>query len=93
MKSMLENENLMDNFTGNKGGKYLLIGLPNDRLLQSVLHRQTLNTQEADAVYIGALRGNGIYYTDLSAYLDTAQEALKKAVDTWAPSKSESLRA
>jgi len=36
--------------------------------------------EEAQAVYIGALRGQGVYYTDLSPYLDVAQKALEKGL-------------
>lgn len=80
MKSKLEKQGFLNEVIGNDYGKYLLIGLPNDRLLQSVLDRQTLNVNEASAVYIGALRGHGVYYTDLSPYLETAQKALKKGL-------------
>jgi HAD superfamily hydrolase (TIGR01459 family) len=79
-KEKLEKENFLNHVTKNDDGKYLLIGLPNDRLLASVLDRQTLNVDEADAFYIGALRGNGVYYTDLSPYLDLAQKALSKGL-------------
>ena len=80
MKYKLENQSFLNEVIGNNVGKYLLIGLPNDRLLSSVLHRQTLDVDEAQAVYIGALRENGIYYTDLSVYLKVAQNALSKGL-------------
>ena len=80
MKNKLEKQGFLNELIGNDYDKYLLVGLPNDRLLQSVLNRQTLNINEARAVYIGALRGNGIYYTDLSPYLDVAQKALAKGL-------------
>lgn len=80
MKNKLEKQGFLNEVIGNDYGKYLLIGLPNDRLLQSVLNRQTLNINEASAIYIGALRGHGVYYTDLSPYLDVAQEALSKGL-------------
>ena len=80
MKNKLETQNFLNEVIGNDSGKYLLIGLPNDRLLKSVLDRQTLDVNKAQTVYIGALRGNGVYYTDLSPYLDIAQKALEKGL-------------
>lgn len=80
MKNKLETQGFLNEVIGNDYGKYLLIGLPNDRLLKSVLDRQTLNVNEAEAVYIGALRGNGVYYTDLSPYLEVAQKALSRGL-------------
>ena len=55
-KYKLENEAFMDEVCGSKDGKYLLIGRPNDQLLETVLSRQTLNVDEAKAAYIGALQ-------------------------------------
>ncbi len=81
LKYKLEQENFFDDVVGNKTGKYLLIGLPNDRLLNSILPRQTFDVNEAEAVYIGALRGKGgALYEDLTPFLPLAQAALDKGL-------------
>ena len=79
LKDKLEREDFLTQVAGSSKGKYLLIGLPNDRLLSSVLSRQTLDVNEAAAVYIGALRtADYQYYETLSPFLDLAQKALDK---------------
>ena len=80
LKNKLDTQNFLNEVIGNEKGKYLLIGLPNEHLLESVLNRQTLDADKAQAVYIGALRGHNIYYTDLSPYLNIAQKALEKGL-------------
>ena len=81
-KKMLDEENFMDKVTGSKDGKYLLIGLTNDELLASVLHRQTLDVTQAAAVYAGALQekmnGEHIYHDDIKPYEALAQQALDR---------------
>lgn len=79
LKDKLEREDFLTQVAGSNKGKYLLIGLPNDRLLSSVLSRQTLNVDEAAVVYIGALRtADYQYYETLAPFLDLAQKALDK---------------
>lgn len=79
LKDKLEREDFLTQVAGSNKGKYLLIGLPNDRLLGSVLSRQTLNVDEAAVVYIGALRtADYQYYETLAPFLDLAQKALDK---------------
>ena len=79
LKDKLEREDFLTQVAGSNKGKYLLIGLPNDRLLGSVLSRQTLNVDEAAVVYIGALRtADYQYYETLAPFLDLAQKALEK---------------
>lgn len=81
-KSMLEEEDFMDQVTGSKDSKYLLIGLANDELLTSVLHRQTLDVTQAAAVYAGALQekidGQHIFHDDTKPYEALAQQALDR---------------
>ena len=54
LKFELENHALMDKVTKKKGGKYFLIGLPNDKVLKSVLSRQTDDISKASVVYLSA---------------------------------------
>ena len=81
-KYKLENENLMDELTKSKNGKYLLIGRPNDQLLASVLSRQTLDVNEADAVYFGALqekKGDQLIMHETTANFEPlAQQAIDR---------------
>ena len=79
-KYKLENENFMDEVTGSKEGKYLLIGRPNDQLLASVLHRQTLDVNEANAVYFGSLQTQNPHrlYATTELFEPLAQQALDK---------------
>lgn len=79
LKTKLEQNAFLDTVTGDQNGKYFLIGLPNDLLLNSVLHRQTTDMTQAKAIYIGALRGpDHVCYQDLAPFLNDATTALNK---------------
>ncbi|MGN1091486.1 MAG: TIGR01459 family HAD-type hydrolase [Alphaproteobacteria bacterium] len=82
LKYKLENEAFMDEVCGSKKGKYLLIGRTNDQLLESVLPRQTLDVNEASAVYFGSLQEKNdnqlILYETTEKFEPLAQKALDR---------------
>ena len=80
LKEKLEKENFLDKVTGSQNGLYTIIGRENDRLLASVLTRQTLDMNKAAAVYLGALQKEGHFFTTLDPYLPSAQHALQKGL-------------
>lgn len=75
-------ENFLDKVAGSATGKYLLIGRPNDKLLASVLDRQTDRVEEASAVYLGALEVKDSLrnerFKKITSFLPIMQKVLDK---------------
>lgn len=84
LKNKLDTQHFLDEVTGSEFGKYLLVGRPNDKLLASVLSRQTSNIDEAKAIYLGALQTKDstqdIHYATIDPFVPMVEEALKKGL-------------
>ena len=80
-KHLLETQDFLSQVAESTTAPFLLIGRKNDRLLASVLNRQTRNPDKVACAYVGALQDeNGGRYETLDAFLPTAQIALDKKI-------------
>ena len=76
-KYLLESEDFLSQVAGSTTAPFLLIGRENDRLLASVLHRQTRNPTGAACAYVGALQDeSGGQFETLDPFLPLARTAL-----------------
>jgi len=81
----LEHHAFLDEITHSDSSKYLLVGMPNDKLLRSVLARQTMDLNQASAVYMGALlKLQGNEYVHLET-IDSFIPLLKQAIQAKLP--------
>ena len=80
-KHLLETQDFLSQIAGSTSAPFLLIGRGNDRLLASVLNRQTRSPDKVACAYVGALQDeNGGRYETLEAFLPAARAALAKKV-------------
>ena len=76
LKEKMEKEGFLDTLMG-KEGLFAIIGRPNDRLFERVLHRYTPDLEKAKAVYFGSLEVvPGVDLDTLDPFLPDAQKAL-----------------
>ena len=80
-KYLLEKEDFLSQVSGSKTAPFLLIGRENNRLLESVLDRQTRNPDKVACAYVGALQDESKHrFETLDPFLPVAQIVLKKKI-------------
>ena len=80
-KYLLETQDFISQVSGSATAPYLLIGRENNRLLESVLDRQTRDPDKVACAYVGALQGEkGERFETLDSFLPMARIALEKKI-------------
>ncbi|MBP5343961.1 MAG: TIGR01459 family HAD-type hydrolase [Alphaproteobacteria bacterium] len=81
LKFELEQHALMDKITNSKHSLYYLIGLPADKILHSILKRQTDDISKASVVYLGAPQkvkdGQNITLKSIRSFIPELKKALQ----------------